>query len=1301
MPFDPRQPFEVISNAASGFDPNAAFEIIPAEESKPVTGARVAEVGGDVLAEAGGATAGQMIGLAGGPFAPITVPLGGFIGGGIGNTIAQGRRMARGEQDGFRFGELLASSAISAIPGGAVAKGASTAARIGRTAAIMGGASTAGSVVQQAIDRPEGESIDLGQAATSGAIGAAGGAVMQGGVEAAKPLLTKLATVFKRTPAATLERAGPEMVNDIAKAEGMSPSEVERAIANAIDVTPRKPAAQLALEDALAAQQAQRPRLAAPAPVLEAPSTTTSNDFFAGGATGGDTTFNLAGESAQDFTGIVNQQAEAAAARAAQVKAQRNLFDDSAQSGAIDPALLRILGYAAARGATGAAVGAVMADRPEDRAGHALAGALLGVTASPALARRLGQVAFTTTSLGRRAFPEATLPFALREELILKPGAVAATGHRGNVAQRALETALRREADPQAAGHEVWQFMTGQRPSVRPSLAAPATEARAAVDALSDALVTTGVATGPLADTITASQGRYLRRAYRIFQTPGWRPEQSVIDDWQRAYLAANPNATRQEAQDLALELLDRRNAEQFVLTGSILRQNRDAFTPRKNLDAPTLRLLGEITEPVELLGQTIPRMARLIETHQTQQNLAALGQQLGHFSPRSDPARGHIVQLAKDEEGAMVGPLAGLWTTPELREALESASANFGEQSAAWRILAGATAYSKFAKTVMNPESWVPNGVGALFDGLKNGNLRILANGPAWRDALAVAAEDIGINPQGAAGRAATQAIYTRMQRLGLAGQGSSADFQRGLEIAHGEAAKRGTQRAMATLGRGYAGSENVMRYMNWKAEMARYREAFPQLPADQLEEYAARVVRATTTNYAMIPDAVRKLSVGGVLGTFVNFPYEQFRHAYNMARIARDDLAQGAAQNNPALVRAGAARLAALLTAAAGTGAVAAWSLRENNITPDQDAALRRRFPSWDRNQSLIYQGRDGDNVAYMNQSYLNPQTVIINGGLAANRGQTLEEGAENALKSAMETFGGGSVLLKPGLETLLNRTERGRQISSPEDSAAQQGVDRVSYLADRAYSPGFLNSLTRFAKGYRGETGPDGQVYTLGDAAQRLIGKRINRVNLPYRFAVEARELNHRLGDVASSYEGVRRRELARPDKIDQAYALAETRRQVVFKDLTRYLADANTLGYDPEKSIRWLRDGGVPAEFILSALDGRYTPGDREPTKSGRKLLEEIRAKPEAERLSAFVQTVTSNPRFLDTVRTALREQARGITEADRLIGALDTDTRAAYLRNKLATQDERTRLEYLHDLARKRLLTPDVIRAMTK
>lgn len=1863
-------------------------------ESKPLTGARVAELAGDVAAEAGGATAGQMIGLAGGPFAPVTVPLGGFIGGGIGNTIAQGRRMARGEQDGFQLGQLLGAAGISAIPGGQVAKGATVAGRIARSTAVMGGAGAAGNIVQQVIDRPEGQAFDGAQVATAGALGAAGGALVQGGVEGFKAL----AGLFRRTPPAVFEAATPEeVIAGIARAEGLAPSEIERRIARARNVTPRPPApelpagarvgqldgppAQLALPegwslapvpaaqadlDAALARQARPsppvppsapaqvappepppapvdnapvgapppaaiesappvppdkmsatqvppvaagsppPGLPEPAP-LAAPAQTsgvnqapTSGDTIAKpgfggapdvapaapagkpaitladaataqtwasrnadrfksvtirenpaggfdvftvakgsklafgarpdggtdiidliqslggvppppkGATGGewdgfgevfagparllvnakkrglgldqflgnfsDTEFaHLAGNpdgfkqtvsnalaerarlkiantleentakfqtailtgkgrggkepkaGAKDMSDSLNpgdklavkgepllvtgvdmegnvtlqdgprfgtqiippgveiypdarslkklpretpkastapqsddpfgdnyvpepdvpaappaaptqadlvagierqaaapaltlksasvgqQAAEAQAAREAQLVAKRRadmlaandraltgdssnvnqgqlyaedadmfsgasaqevaarprldnpgemgmvredgsapqsqtpgpaaqptadvsraagsrleqsaqaqgpavgagrprrglkeieaaisrgtierdqaaaLFDraldvqagkdhwrlgmainaeetqqlaravaafdegagkfiwpsealrqkaasnrgpvfapsdpyprlrkntpftdharskvtptaGNAESGAIDPEVMRAVGFAAARGAAGAAVGTLLADTPEERAGYALAGGLLGVSASPALAKMLGRAAFSTTSVGRRAFPEATIPFDLREQLILKSGAVAATGHRGNNAQRALEIALRKEADPTAAANEVWQFLTAKIPAVRPSLAAPATEARAALDELSDKLILSGLATGTLADTILAGKGSYLRRAFRIFQSPGWRPEQKVIDDWQAAYLAANPNKTLQDAQDLALELLDRRNAEEFVMTGSLLRQNRDAFKPRKNLDAPTLALLGEITEPVELLGQTVPRMARLVETHETQKNLARIGQAMGHFSPQSEPSLGHIVQLAKAADAPAVGPLAGLWTTPELREALEAATAGQSEQSLVWRTLAGATTLAKFSKTVLNPESWVPNGIGAVVDGLKNGNVRIMANGPAWKDAVLVGLEELGTgwNPQTPAGRATTAAIYAKMQRLGLAGQGSSADFQRGLEMAWGETTQRGAKRTMLTLGRSYASSENVMRYMWFQAEKAAYRKAFPAMAEAELELYAARVVRSTTTNYAMIPETLRKASTAGLLGTFVNFPYEQFRHAFNIARIAKEDMTKGAATNNPALVAVGARRLAAFLAAAAGTGAVAAWSMRKEGISPEQDAAYRRRFAPWDRNQSLIYQGREGDNIAYMNQSYVNPQAVLLAGGSAAARGESLEQAATNFLKAGQETFGGGSVLLNPGLETLLNRTERGRQISSPEDSAAKQANDRISYLADRAYSPGFLNSLSRIAKGYKGETGPDGQVYTLGDAMQRLFGRRINRVNLPYRFEREAFDMSRRLAEVHSSYAGVRRREEANaPEKVDAAYQISEQRRQVVFKDLAQYIADARVLGYDEEKTVGWMRKGGVPAEIALGALEGRYVPGERLHAKTGAELLAEIRAKPAAEHLSAFVAEVTKNPAFISTIKGAMLDEARGVTQRDKLVAALDPEKRAAYIRLRMGEQSETQRLEYLHELGRKRLLTPETVRQIVQ
>ena len=73
----------------------------------------------DIGLEAGGATAGQMIGVFGGP---VGVGIGGFIGGAGGNTAAQMRQIKAGDRSGFSIPEMLGAGVSSIIPGGSLAK---------------------------------------------------------------------------------------------------------------------------------------------------------------------------------------------------------------------------------------------------------------------------------------------------------------------------------------------------------------------------------------------------------------------------------------------------------------------------------------------------------------------------------------------------------------------------------------------------------------------------------------------------------------------------------------------------------------------------------------------------------------------------------------------------------------------------------------------------------------------------------------------------------------------------------------------------------------------------------------------------------------------------------------------------------------------------------------------------------------------------------------------------------------------------------------------------------------------------
>ncbi len=132
----------------------------------------------DIALEGGGATAGQLIGAIPAlsvPTGGASIPVGGALGGMTGNYAAQRRRMAAGEQEGFRVGELLSTGLVSAIPGSgaATATGKVLAKEAGKQALAGLGSKT----IETVLD--EGRLPTATEAAFSTAIPAAGGALAQ------------------------------------------------------------------------------------------------------------------------------------------------------------------------------------------------------------------------------------------------------------------------------------------------------------------------------------------------------------------------------------------------------------------------------------------------------------------------------------------------------------------------------------------------------------------------------------------------------------------------------------------------------------------------------------------------------------------------------------------------------------------------------------------------------------------------------------------------------------------------------------------------------------------------------------------------------------------------------------------------------------------------------------------------------------------------------------------------------------------------------------------------------------------
>lgn len=143
---------------------------------QPRGGVPVPRIITDIALEGGGATAGQ---LAGAPLAPVTfglsVPIGGAIGAGSGNYLAQRLRVSSGEQDKVHPGEVLGAALTGAIPGASL-EGAGGKA-LAREAVKQGGAGLARNIIQTGID--DGNLPSLESAALSAIAPAIGGAAGQ------------------------------------------------------------------------------------------------------------------------------------------------------------------------------------------------------------------------------------------------------------------------------------------------------------------------------------------------------------------------------------------------------------------------------------------------------------------------------------------------------------------------------------------------------------------------------------------------------------------------------------------------------------------------------------------------------------------------------------------------------------------------------------------------------------------------------------------------------------------------------------------------------------------------------------------------------------------------------------------------------------------------------------------------------------------------------------------------------------------------------------------------------------------
>lgn len=930
--------------------------------------------------------------------------------------------------------------------------------------------------------------------------------------------------------------------------------------------------------------------------------------------------------------------------------------------------------------------------------GYQPSSAAMGVTSNVEAFRKLQQ----------KFAPESLLPDEFRKATRYGEQAQRAIIIKGGAIQGDLRRAIIKEAKATPGVEaQVFDYMTGKLPlsSLPQSVQYTAGQARLFIDSLSDRAIREGVVQGELAQTFADNAGSYLRRSYRLFADPDYIPAPAARRN-AVAYVQANwdpkRTLTAPEAETVVNQLLDRDQAPAFMIGGKIAGRDVSSLIKRKDL-APEIRsLYGEITDPIEAFGQTVPRMAKLLENHAAQQWIKLTGLRTGLFTTAADPL--NYRQLVPDSSKPHE-VWRGLYTTPDLADAMQRETRSGRAEGVMETVLNSIrtlTGVSKLTKTVLNPDSYAPNLIGGLVSNLANGNFNVLPLGRG----LLMAGEELGalraagVLPQT---RQALQADIAKLTKLGLRGESvSGADLMKTWEKSFLPVFTGRVKRLVEPWMKVYGVTDDTTKYMAWKSELARLQRYAPNLPLELAERRAADRVRETMPTYSEIPKFIRQLSQLGISPSFVSFTWEVFRNAKNTARIGATDLAEGIRTGNKAQSVDGARRLAALVTvlgASSGAG-LALLSRRENKIDDKQDEAVRFFGTPWNREGTLFYNTpvQDGK-VQFSNASYLLPHALLFEAVQAGLRGDNEEQAAKNFLNSFKQQFlsADGGVLLGPAMEAFVgNDSETGRPVLNRESPTPT--LDAAKYVYDKSFHPLALAKLERIIKAERGEQSPYGRVYSTKEEAARLAGVRAQTLDFNTAVEFKARDLGRRFVDASNLYRTVRDRGLT-PEAKEAAYQRSEKARQNVFGEVQKYLDLGRAVGVGEDKLVEGLRNAnGLPVETILGALDGQYVPQAREKDETAAEVFTRIGQLPAQQAQQALVEALAKDPTLVRGLEREVKERAKGLTPTDKLIQSLSiTDgTRAAYLKSKVQTLPEEARVRYLQDLARKGIVNGKVL-----
>jgi RNA polymerase sigma factor (sigma-70 family) len=733
---------------------------------------------------------------------------------------------------------------------------------------------------------------------------------------------------------------------------------------------------------------------------------------------------------------------------------------------------------------------------------------------------------------------------------------------------------------------------------------------RSHIDALSARLIANGASQNDLSLTILDNLGTYVTRSYQIFDDPNW-PSKVSKQVRQDAFDYLKQLPENQGKSDHEIKLIINRmltakseDSPMSLLSGHTLgHKDLSIFQKRQDIPEPIRKLWGEYTDVYVNYERSITKMAHLAASHEflTDALQAGLGK---FFFEKDDPNAPLDARSQISAEGnKALAPLAGYYTFPELKEAMEEMYLRH-DTGPLMRTYMKFVYATKVGKTVLSPITHARNFLGNLEFHLRNWNI----DPRHFGDAFKATWEHLKPELPGVVRRTFTvsssmaEAMVKRYKGLGiLSGDVHAEELKKTLNEATSDlpdqlkgsaphnahmAAKQGLNTAMALYGAG-DDVHKIYAFENERAKLeAAYKKSGKPLSNDELDRRAAATVLNTYPTYSRIGKAGQALRRLPFVSTFVAFPLENARTTYNSLALSLSELA------DPVTRKIGAQRLMGNALAFSAYGALAMMAKSILGVSDEEEDDIRLNLPDWQKNSTLLFLGRSEKGKAeFMDLSWLSPSQMFVKPIRAMLRG-----GVWEGVKEAGTPFISEDIFTRKVVDLLRNvdSEKNNRPIYNPEDTAGGQVGDGWSHLW-KALEPGFISQYKRMEKAVTGEMTETGRVYNVGQEVAGLFGFRVQTVDAGQSLKYKANAYYQSKNSAAQLFTGtIKRNGTVMPEEIREDYQKMERARRARFNQMHEEAHAAIRLGVPREQAEAEIEASQPSKEEAARIMDGIYLP-----------------------------------------------------------------------------------------------------------